>query len=292
MTVHDHVNLARRRLVDAGIPETEAALDARLLAQHVLGWDSARLVTAAGESGPADFADRYEALVLGRGERQPLAYLTGHREFWGLSFDVSPAVLVPRPETELIVETTLALVPDRFTAMRVADVGTGSGCVAVALAREYPAARFVATDTSSDALSVARQNALTHDVADRLEFVQTDLLNDVEGRFDLIVSNPPYVPERDRVTLSPEVRDHEPAAALFGGEDGMAVIERLIETAPRWMAPGGLLVFEFGFGQATAVEQLISNAGRLRMVGIRADLQGIARVAVVQTQARLSFTSP
>ncbi len=172
-TIHARVALARQRLIDAGIPDAEALLDARLLAQHALGWDAARFVAASGEPESADFEQRYDALVGRRARREPLAYIIGHREFWGLSFDVSPAVLIPRPETEGIVEAALELVTDRAAPFLIADVCTGSGCLAVALAREYPAARSVATDVSSEALAVAQRNATRNVVADRIDFVMT-----------------------------------------------------------------------------------------------------------------------
>jgi release factor glutamine methyltransferase len=157
VTLHEHTARARDRLIDAGIPLDEAALDARLLAQFLLGWDGVRFVTGAREPAPPDFASRYEGLIGRRERREPLAYITGHREFWGLDFEVSPAVLIPRPETELIVEVALELLTDRSAPLLVADACTGSGCLAIALAHEYPASSIVATDTSIEALQVARR---------------------------------------------------------------------------------------------------------------------------------------
>jgi release factor glutamine methyltransferase len=282
VTIDVRVALARRRLSASGIPDADAAMDARLLAQHALGWDAARLVAHGDDAEPDAFPASFEALVERRERREPLAYVTGHREFWGLDFDVSPAVLIPRPETELIVETALVLVRDRSRPLVAADVGTGSGCLAVALAREYPAMRMVATDTSRAALQVARINAERHGVADRVEFVDADLLGSGSGSFDLIVSNPPYVPEGEYASLQPEVRDYEPRAALVGGLDGLAVIERLLATAPPRMVPAGLLIFEFGFGQSARIEQLISKTPGLEAIGLRPDLQGIPRVAIAR----------
>jgi release factor glutamine methyltransferase len=282
LTVEERVARARRRLAVSGIPDADAALDVRLLAQHVLGWDAAHLIAHGDEAEPSTFASSYEALVERREQREPLAYLTGRREFWGLSFEVSPAVLIPRPETELIVETALALFRDRSRPMRAADVGTGSGCLAVALAREYPAMQIVATDTSQAALQVARINADRHGVSDRIEFVDADLLGPGSGSFDLIVSNPPYVPAADYESLQPEVRDYEPLAALVAGPDGLAVIERLLTAVPPRMSSAGLLIFEFGFGQADQIEELISCTSGLTMIGLRPDLQGIPRVAIAR----------
>lgn len=282
ITIHARVALARRRLIDAGIPDSEALLDARLLARQVLGWDAARFAAASGEPESADFEQRYDALIGRRTRREPVAYIIGHREFWGLNFEVSPAVLIPRPETEGIIEAALDLVPDRGASFLAADICTGSGCLAVAIAREYPAARCVATDVSSEALAVARRNAARNAAADRVDFVLTDLLQGTQTNFHLIVSNPPYVPERDRESLAPEVRDHEPAVALFAGSDGMDLITRLVSEAPAHLASGSFLLFEFGSGQAEAVEELIGQSNGLTMVDLRRDLQGIPRVAIAR----------
>jgi release factor glutamine methyltransferase len=170
--------------------------------------------------------------VAARARRRPIAYLTGEQEFWGLTFTVTTSVLIPRPETELIVEASLELFPDRDAALRVADVGTGSGCLAIALAKERPRARIVAGDRSPPALAVAAHNARRHGVHDRIEFVAADVLAGArfqETLFDLVVSNPPYVPEADRATLQPEVEACEPPDALFAGPDGLSVIHELVK---------------------------------------------------------------
>jgi release factor glutamine methyltransferase len=283
--IQQRVAKGRETLRAAGLAPAGADLDARLLAEHLLGWDTARFFTSADQPEPADFAARYEPLVARRAEREPLAYITGRREFWHLEFDVSPAVLIPRPETELLVEAALELFPSAADDILVADVGTGSGCLAVAIARERPHANIVATDISAAALDVARQNAARHGVADRIRFVQADLFED-EGPdpllADLIVANPPYVAERDRPGLQPEVRDHEPAVALFGGASGLDALTRLIAKAPGRLKRGGWLAFEFGFGQEIEVEHLLSEAADLAMVGLRRDLQGLARVALAR----------
>jgi release factor glutamine methyltransferase len=271
---------ARRRLESAGIDGNEAALDARLLAQHVLGWDAARLLTRETEDAPADFRDSFTALVARREAREPLAYITGQKEFWSLTFLVTPTVLVPRPETELLVEIALQLIPDREARFSAADAGTGSGCLAVALAKERPRAVVLATDIAAGALVVARLNAGRHGVSQRIEFLETDLLKGAPDPFDLILANPPYVPAVDGPSLQPEVRDYEPAVALFAGDDGLEAIRRLIAESVLRLNPGGSLVFEFGFGQEQAVEQLISATPGLRLQEIRQDLQGIPRAAV------------
>lgn len=281
MTVHERVDAARARLRAAGIPREEADLDARLLAEFALGWDRGRYLISTKEPATADFAKTYEALISRRAKREPIAYLTGRREFWGLELLVSPAVLIPRPETELLVEKALERFPDRNLAFEVADVGTGSGCLAVALAHERPLTRIVAIDVSADALEIARKNAERHSVSDRIDFVRADLLTATDRQFDLIVSNPPYVPETNRPALQPEVRDHEPAIALFAAEDGLAVIRRIVEQSAAHLKPGGVLIFEFGVGQADSVRQLISRTPGFQRAEIASDLQRIPRVAIV-----------
>jgi release factor glutamine methyltransferase len=279
-TLHAHVARARERLIDAGIPPDEADLDARLLAEFVLGWTTERFFVDAGSEAPSDFESRYASLMSRRAAREPFAYIVGHQEFWGLEFTVTADVLIPRPETELIVEAVLGLV-EKNAAARIADVGAGSGCLAIAIACERPAAALVATDTSDAALHVAQHNAARHGVADRVHLRRADLLNGVDERFDLIVSNPPYVRERDRAALQAEVR-FEPSGALFAGDDGLDVIRRLVQNAPRWLNAGGTLIFEFGFGQADAVGQLISSTAGLRMIALRRDLQDIPRIAIAR----------
>jgi release factor glutamine methyltransferase len=280
-TIHARVALARNGLERAGVSHAEAGLDARLLAQFVLGWDATRLLAHGNETPPPGFAARYEALVGRRARREPLAYITGEKEFWNLTFEVSPAVLIPRPETEILVEAALERFPEEDRPLSIADICTGSGCLAVALARERPRAEVTATDVSADALDVARRNAARHGVAGRLHFVGTDLLDGILGPFQLIVANPPYVPERDMATLAPEVRDHEPAVALRGGDDGLSIIRRLLGQAAERLAAGGSLIVEFGFGEDEAVRGLISRVASLRMIELRRDLQGIPRVAIV-----------
>lgn len=277
------VAAARERLRAAGIPPDEADLDARLLAERILDWDAARYLTHANEEEPDGFDGQFEALIARRAAREPTAYLVGRREFCGLDIQVTPAVLIPRPESELIVEAALEFFPRSGGVLDIADVGTGSGCLAVTLARERPASRIIATDISSEALEVARLNARRLGVASRIDLVETDLLNGVEREFDLIVSNPPYVPERDRPQLQPEVRDYEPARALFAGDDGLSIIRRLIDQVPARLKPEGRLIFEFGFGQADDIRTLLSNTRSMVLLDLRRDLQGIPRVAIACT---------
>jgi release factor glutamine methyltransferase len=280
-TIQARVASARQQLRNAGLSSAEADLSARLLAEHLLGWSTQRFLIDAVEAEPEGFSARYEAVVSRRAAREPLPYITGHREFWGMSFEVTPDVLIPRPETELIVEATLELQADSAVPIRVADLCTGSGCVAIAIARERPRASVLATDISGSALAVARRNAVRHGVADRMRFECTDLLENITGIFDLIVANPPYVRSGDRPALQPEVQE-EPEVALFSGPEGLDVTRRLIAEAPAFLRSGGHLICEFGFGQDVEIEQLIAADQRLTLVDMRRDLQGIARTAIAR----------
>jgi release factor glutamine methyltransferase len=282
VTIQQRVAEARQRLHDAGLSAAEAALSARLLAEHVLRWDTTRFLTDAHGAEPANFPGRYGPLVARRALREPLAYIVGEQEFWNLKLEVSSDVLIPRPETELIVEAALEVAGAAGESLLVADACTGSGCLAIALARELPGARVVATDIADAALAVARRNAARHGVDARIDFVRTDVLAGVDGPFGLIVANPPYVRAGDAPGLQPEVRDHEPSVALYGGPDGLELVARLVAQAASRLADRAHLIFEFGFGQDADVEALISNEPRLALVGLRRDLRGIARTAVVE----------
>ena len=277
--LHERLAEARRTLTAAGIDQDEAAIDVEVLARHVLGWDRGQLVTRLREPVPITLEPQFEQLMDRRRAREPIAYIVGHREFWGREFEVTPAVLVPRPETEIIIEEAIEEAGAR-SFRTIVDVGTGSGCLAVTLALEFPAARVLATDISPAALAVTRRNAGKHSVEARVTCVEGDVLAAIDEPADLIVSNPPYVPSGDAGHLQPEVERYEPPAALFGGTDGLDVIRRLFATAPARLAGGGRLIVEFGFGQEADVRGLAGAAG-WRVVRIRADLQGIPRTAVL-----------
>lgn len=253
-------------------------LDAELLIAEALGIDRVGLYLDLDRPLATSELDRVRPLLERRRAREPVAYILGRREFWGRRFDVSPAVLVPRPDTETLVERALELLP-READVQALDLGTGSGILAVTLAAERPRARIDAVDLSGEALSVARANAERHGVADRVSFHLGDLFAPLpEGRrFDLIVSNPPYIPEREVAELPPEISRFEPKLALAAGDDGLDVLRRIAADAFSWLAPGGIILVEIGMGQADAVQALFAAAG---LVALRshADLAGIARV--------------
>jgi release factor glutamine methyltransferase len=244
---------------------------------HLIGRDRAFLLTHPDTALTAVQVAQYESWLERRAAHEPIQYILGEQEFFGLIFTVTRDVLIPRPETEHLVEALLARVPHDHQPLRIADIGTGSGAIAVALAHALPQARVTALDISAAALAAAKGNAETHHVADRMRFLQSDLLSAVAGeRFDAIVSNPPYVAEGDRASLEPQVRDYEPASALFAGPSGLDVYERLIPRALAALKPGGWLLMEIGQGQRDALAQLLSGWNHVSFVD---DLQGIPRVA-------------
>ncbi len=222
----------------------------------------------------------YQRLIDRRLSFEPIQYIVGEQEFFGLRLRVTPAVLIPRPETELLVEAVLARLSDK-EPLRVVDVGTGSGAIAIALAHTRANVSVTALDLSGDALALARNNAAAHGVEDRIRFLESDLLAALrnEPAFDAVVSNPPYVPEADRPTLHPQVRDHEPSLALFAGPSGLDLYQRLIPQALALLRPGGLLALEIGFGQGEALRTLLASWQGVEFLD---DLQGIPRVALAQ----------
>jgi len=282
VTLRDVLTHARSRLIAAGSSPEEATVDVDLYARTILGWDKARLITEQSLPAPPELEPRFSEWIARREQREPSAYIVGIREFWGLDLIVSPAVLIPRPETEFVVEEALALVQG-LAAPRIADIGTGSGNIAVSLAHSLPTARVVATDVSPEALAVAQRNADRHGVADRVEFIATSYLGGVEGDFDLITANPPYVRDGDKPALARDVR-YEPDVALFGGTAGLRDIEGVLDTALAKLRLHGWLVMEFGFGQEDDVRALAAARPSLRVDHVREDLQGLARTAIIQRQ--------
>ena len=278
MTVLDAVAGAVAALTGAGFTPAEARTDAGVIARHLLGWSLADWAARGLDTAPADFGARLSGAAARRSRHEPVAYITGEKEFYGRVFRVSPSVLIPRPETELLLEEAIRVLSSAGAPL-IADIGTGSGCLAVTIGLECPATTIIGTDVSAEALAVARENAerlrtvnIQFALVGGLEFVPS-----AAGLLDLIVSNPPYVPERDRATLAPDVRDYEPAAALFAGEDGLDVIRALAPFAAARLRPGGTLLMEIGAGQADAVQEIF-RASLLQPAELVRDLQGIPRV--------------
>ena len=274
------VEQARRRLAasfrNAGLDTPD--LDARVLVGHALGLDHAALVAAAARP-LGETAGKIAAFEQRRLAGEPVARIVGAREFWGLPLIVTPAVLVPRPETETVVELALSLVDDRKRALRIADLGTGTGAILLALLSELPNADGVGTDLSPDALDVARRNAAALGLGGRACFLEGDFAAGLTGRFDLVVSNPPYIVTPDIATLAREVRDHDPRLALDGGADGLAAYRAIAADAPRLL--GGHLVVEIGAGQQPDVEFLLAEKG-LAIAAVRHDLYGVARAVAAR----------
>jgi release factor glutamine methyltransferase len=277
LTVDQALDLAISRLRGGGVGQP--ALDAERLLGHVLGWDRASILARGRDVLPPGDESRFLDLVAARARRHPLQHLIGTQAFWRHEFVVGPSVLIPRPETEVLVESSLGLLAG-IEAPRVIDVGTGSGCIALSLAAERPDATVVATDISAAALAVARENAARVDPAGRVRLVRGDLLDAFGGAaFDLVVSNPPYVEDAEWRHLEPEVRDHDPRGALVSDEGVEALYRRLLSGAARVLRPGGAVAVEVGAGQADAVAAQAAAAGFRDARAIR-DLQDIPRVVV------------
>jgi release factor glutamine methyltransferase len=226
--------------------------------------------------------ETFDSLIKKRAAGTPTQYLTGKQEFWGMDFEVTPDVLIPRPETEHLIEVVIARIGEsrRNNPLQIADVGTGSGCIAAALAKEFPNANIFATDISSAALKVAARNAVRHNFANRVTFTECNLLEGIPPQLPLnvIVSNPPYVARKDAESLPIDVREHEPAIALFAGDDGMEIYPRLIAQAKTHLAEGGLLVLELGAGLFEPVSDLLESRSGWTRVSATQDLAGIVRV--------------
>lgn len=265
------------RFSRAGIPSPR--LEAQVLLAHTLACDRVQLYTSFDKPLRAEELATYRALIQRRLAGEPVAYLVNEQEFWSLPFYVDARVLIPRRDTETVIEVILDQIEDRDAPLRIADIATGSGAIAVTLARELPAALVVATDVSGEAARIAADNAARNGVEDRVEVRAGDLLAPVvdEAPFDVLVSNPPYIPSADIAGLSPEVRC-EPRGALDGGADGLDLVRRIIAGAGERIRPGGLLVLEHGFDQAEQIAQLIADTGVFEPVSLRRDLAGNPRV--------------
>jgi release factor glutamine methyltransferase len=255
-------------------------LDAEVLLAHALRVGRVHLYTHYDQPLSAAERQAFRAMIKRRAACEPVAYICGRREFYGRDFVVGPAVLIPRPETEHLVEAALGWLAEQgIVAPRIADVGTGSGALAVTLAAELPQAQVVAGDISVAALAVAQVNAERHAVAERVEFIESDLLTDMAGRFDIIVSNPPYVGLNERDSLPADVVNSEPSVALFAGDDGLALIERLGREVRARLATPGLFLCEMGDTHQTVVRRQLERLGPWQRLTVLPDLQGHGRVA-------------
>jgi release factor glutamine methyltransferase len=274
---------AARRLDAAGCASPR--LDAEVLLADALGITRAALLARRPEPLPPEAAAPFEARLARRAAREPVAYIVGRQEFYGLDLEVTRDVLIPRPETELLVDEGLVALRARDRALAV-DVGTGSGCIAIALAVHAPHARVVAVDRSVAALAVARRNARRNAVAGQVRLVRADLLAALGGPLDLVAANLPYVSSEEVEGLMPDVRDYEPRLALDAGSDGMALLRPLVAQAAGRLRPGGLLLLEVAAGQAGRVADLLRSTGAFSGVSTRRDLAGIERMVRGQTWTR------
>ena len=260
-------------------------IEAEVLLRHVLGLDRTYLFLRLPEELTAEQAEEYHGLIARRIAHTPAAYLTGRREFYSMSFAVGPGVLIPRPETEHLVDAALEIgreLLSRRGRATLVDVGTGSGAVALAVARHLPALRVLASDSSPAALAVAGLNAKRLRLAGRVEFLQGDLLEPLRESVDMIVANLPYVPTAVWAALPPEIRDHEPRAALDGGDDGLRVIDRLLAQAPHRLGPGGAILLEIAHDQAPLLGDLVSVRLPGALLEVRKDLAGHDRIALIR----------
>ena len=252
-------------------------LDAEVLLAYLLRQNRAWLAAHNDFSLPLETEIQYKRFIRRRARREPVAYIIGQREFYGLTFHVSPQTLIPRPETELLVEEALRLLQPGWRAL---DVGTGSGCIAITLTLRAPQITVFASDISAGALDVARKNARQHKAAKRIQFLQADLLKGLNGPFNLIVSNPPYISMEEWATLAPDVKDYEPALALNDGASGLKIIERILQDAPAKLAPEGALLIEIGAGQGAATLKLAQKYCPLLRFEIKQDLARRDRLLV------------
>jgi len=281
-SVGDTLQRAEQVLREAGV--AEARVNAEFLLSHLLQTDRGGLFLKRGETLADDHADRFERLLTRRARREPLQHVIGSQEFYGLEFDCDRRALIPRPETELLVDSALQLDPPR--GGRVVDLGTGTGCVAIALAISRPDLQLTAVDASADAIALATANAKRQSVADRIRFVEGDFgeASDYPGEgYDVVVSNPPYVSEREWTDLEPEVRDHDPKRALVPGASGLEAYRRLIPVALDRLRDGGYLLLEVGAGQADAVASILSEHGATR-IERRLDLRQVERVLIARKE--------
>ncbi|HUK41219.1 MAG TPA: peptide chain release factor N(5)-glutamine methyltransferase [Candidatus Acidoferrales bacterium] len=289
-TVRHALAEAAQFLTHAGIES--ARLDAEVLLGHALGMERAELYIRRDSALTCDDGKRFQELLARRAKSEPVAYITGHKEFWSLDLMVTPDVLIPRPETELLVELTLAQVAadSPKTPLKILDIGTGSGAVAIALAKELPTARIWAVDASAAALIIANSNARRHGVAERIRFLHGNLfdpITELGQSFDFIVSNPPYVLTKEITTLAREIHDWEPKIALDGGPDGLDYYRRIIAQTHEYLAPEGRVLLEIGAEIGAAIAELFARTGGFERTKIYQDYAGKDRVIGTSKLARV-----
>jgi release factor glutamine methyltransferase len=285
LTIAEAIYQAAQKLDRSGIDD--ARLDAEVLLSHILGKDRGWLLAHSKDRLDQKQAKFFEGSLERRARHEPLQYIIGTQEFWGLEFTVSPDVLIPRPETELIVETAINIIRAKGTEALIVDLCTGSGCIAVSLAKELGDARIFAVDTSGQALAIARKNSQRHGVSARIRFLEGDLYAPLEeldicSRVDVITANPPYIRSGDMPMLQPEVRDYEPKLALIAGADGTDVQRAIIGRASDFLKDHGTLIMEMGMGQAQALTRMVDETGSYDKPEILKDLAGIDRVLVAR----------
>ena len=281
MTIHEALRHAAARICETG--SEEATLEAEILLMHATGLDRAGIYGRLADDLPPEQSAAFQSYVERRLLHEPVPYITGHREFFGLDFEVTPAALIPRPETETLVELVLLFAQERGEALTIADIGTGSGAIAVSLAHTLPGSRVIATDISPEALNLARCNAERHAVANQIDFRQGDVLTPLDCEVDVIATNLPYVRTDEWRALPPELAEHEPRVAFDGGPDGLDLIRRLLRDAPSRLRRGGALFAEISYEQAEAALSLVEQAFPGASSAARKDLANLDRVLCVYT---------
>jgi release factor glutamine methyltransferase len=281
MRLDDALAQAATRLANQGVESPR--FDAEILLAHALGLNRAAILSRPEQRLTPKQLTLYRDLIARRGDREPLAYVVGHREFFGLDLLVDHRVLIPRPETELLVEHALEIGKHKAPPLRIADVGAGSGAIAVALAVHLPGATVYALDQSADALEVVAANARRHGVSDRVSCLHSDLFSALPGPVDLITANLPYVTTGEWQELIPEIKHHEPRAALDGGPDGLDLIRRLLETAGPYLRPSGAILLEIGAGQGVAATSLARICLPQARVELVQDYAGLDRLVIAET---------
>lgn len=258
-----------------------ASLDARILLEYVLGVNREQLLFSLELPITTEQYDRFAALVEKRVKRQPVSKIIGKREFWGINFAVNENTLDPRPDSETLIEYVLERIENRDAALRILDLGTGTGCLLLSLLSELPAAKGIGVDASEEALTVAKENAAALGLTERTDFVPGDWCSKLEGKFDIIISNPPYIPTAEISALEPEVAEFDPILALDGGADGLNCYRKIMKQLPDMLAKDGFAAFEIGMGQQNGLGA-IANENGFEITGSKNDLSGIARCLIVQ----------